>query len=100
MTAVNERVCRPPKELLKFSDRARGDDVDLNRFRTRLLKPFGMNLDISKSQGSYSLGQKSAFLLVGFNQGELYAGARDFERQAWKSGSTSNVGEPTVFHRQ
>jgi hypothetical protein len=100
MTAADERSCGPAKELFKLTDRTASDEVRENRFWANFLKSLGADFNITEPKSSYDLGEKCALLLIGLNQSDVNVRAGNFERQAWKTGAGSNVGQPTVFHRQ
>jgi hypothetical protein len=75
---AGERGRRPPKKLLKLADSTRSNDIGVKIFRSNLLESLGPNLDIGKTQAPYDLGEKHAFLVVGFDQYEVNSRKSNF----------------------
>jgi hypothetical protein len=100
MAAMDERACRPAKELLKLADGPRTDDIRTSSFRAKVLESFGTNLHISERKLTYNLRQECTLLLIGFNQCDVNGRMGNFERQARETSPSPNVGQSTVFHRQ
>ncbi len=92
------RVC-PLEKGPKFPQRSRTDEIERRNFLAELFITANEDSSACKSKITNDFRKKGRLFDVGLDEENLQLRPDDFERQTGKTGPRTQVGEPTMLHR-